>query len=266
MLTLTNSFRKALFYLVSFVIHAALILLPAGGYLLQNKPVRESSGGLVRVSLVALDSGDTPYSRKNGIRTEKRLKRKRGRKSTVHIKAEAHTKRKARLKRKTAKLKPVKEAVKTALAERQASAQSEKVSDSEKNCSSEGVSPSSKPSLNTGLRKTASSAGSFRASEPSAKAGVLPVSLPVPVYSVKPHYPYLAKKRGYEGRVVLRLLVGKDGRVKKAVVVKSSGYGILDREAVKALSRWVFEPAKVAGAPVDYWVEVPVVFKRRRLY
>ncbi len=95
------------------------------------------------------------------------------------------------------------------------------------------------------------------------KETFLSVTLPVPVYSVKPTYPYIAKKRGYEGKVILRLLVGKDGKVKKVVVVKSSGYRILDEEASKTLNKWIFEPAKVAGAPVDYWVEIPVVFRRK---
>ena len=84
---------------------------------------------------------------------------------------------------------------------------------------------------------------------------------PKAIFSVKPEYPYIARKRGYEGKVVVRLLIGKDGRVKRLFLVKSSGYKVLDRSALKALKNWKFSPARIAGAPVEYWVEVPVVFR-----
>ncbi len=92
----------------------------------------------------------------------------------------------------------------------------------------------------------------------------LPIATVIPpkaIFSVKPEYPYIARKRGYEGKVIVRLLIGKDGRVKRLFLVKSSGYKVLDRSALKALKNWRFSPARIAGAPVEYWVEVPVVFR-----
>ncbi len=83
---------------------------------------------------------------------------------------------------------------------------------------------------------------------------------PVPLVRDKPPYPPLARKRGYEGRLVVRFLVTPRGLVDKVTLVKSSGYSILDRAAVKTVKRWRFSPATKRGRPIPYWVEVPVVF------
>ena len=88
----------------------------------------------------------------------------------------------------------------------------------------------------------------------------LGLSLPLVEKRVIPEYPYIARKRRYEGRVVLRALVDGKGEVKKIVVVKSSGYLVLDKAAINALKKWHFVPARVSGRPVEAWVEVPFVF------
>ena len=76
-------------------------------------------------------------------------------------------------------------------------------------------------------------------------------------------YPPLAQRRGFEGRVVLRVLVSKEGRALKVSLAKSSGHAILDRAAIKAVKEWAFKPGKLNGAPVDMWVKVPVVYERK---
>jgi protein TonB len=81
-------------------------------------------------------------------------------------------------------------------------------------------------------------------------------------YTPLPDYPSLAKRRGYEGTVMLRLLVSKDGRVVEAEVLQSSGYSILDRNAVDFIQRkWRFTPALKDGHTVDMWVELPVQYE-----
>ncbi len=81
---------------------------------------------------------------------------------------------------------------------------------------------------------------------------------PVPVTTVKPAYPEFAREAQIQGKVILHVLVGKDGRVKN-VKVKRSITG-LDDEAVKAVKQWVFKPALSNNKPVAVWVEVPVDF------
>jgi protein TonB len=83
---------------------------------------------------------------------------------------------------------------------------------------------------------------------------------PVVVKSVKPLYPVLAMKSGIEGRVLVKLWVGKDGRVREVVVVKSD-FEILSEAAVEAAKQFVFTPAYVTGGPVAVWVAIPFDFR-----
>ncbi|MEK7314817.1 MAG: energy transducer TonB [Candidatus Eisenbacteria bacterium] len=81
---------------------------------------------------------------------------------------------------------------------------------------------------------------------------------PVPVTMVQPKYPDFARDAGIQGKVVLHVLVGKDGRVKNLKVYK--GVTGLNDEAMKAVRQWVFKPALSNNKPVAVWVEVPVDF------
>ena len=92
------------------------------------------------------------------------------------------------------------------------------------------------------------------------KGGIVP---PLPLAKEKPPYPPLARRRGYHGRLLIKLLVSPLGKVDRVVLVKSSGYSILDRVAVKTLKKWRFRPAMKNGRPISFWVEVPVVFDLR---
>lgn len=48
-------------------------------------------------------------------------------------------------------------------------------------------------------------------------------------------YPALARKRGQEGKVQLRFVIGDDGRAEHIEVVSSSGYYLLDRAAMDTI-------------------------------
>jgi len=77
----------------------------------------------------------------------------------------------------------------------------------------------------------------------------------------KPVYPIIARKRGFEGTVLLKVQVLKDGNVGKVNLEKSSNYEILDRSAIEAINKWIFIPGKKNGLPVASWVTVPVKFQ-----
>jgi len=81
---------------------------------------------------------------------------------------------------------------------------------------------------------------------------------PSPVTHPDPVYPDMAREAQIQGKVVLHVLVGKDGRVKNVKVIRSVTY--LDDAAVKAVRNWVFKPALSNNKPVAVWVEVPVDF------
>jgi TonB family protein len=84
-----------------------------------------------------------------------------------------------------------------------------------------------------------------------------------PDYKVnpKPRYPMLARRKGYEGTILLRVFVLESGGVGKVELEKSSGYEILDESALKAVKAWVFIPGKKNGQPIPSWVTVPIKFQ-----
>lgn len=59
-----------------------------------------------------------------------------------------------------------------------------------------------------------------------------------------PVYPQALRDSGIGGRVVVRGVVGIDGRVESAVVVRSSGNSTLDNNALSAFYKWRFSAAK----------------------
>lgn len=62
--------------------------------------------------------------------------------------------------------------------------------------------------------------------------------------TVAPVYPQALRDAGIGGRVVVRGVVGIDGRVESAEVVRSSGNSTLDNNALSAFYKWRFSPAK----------------------
>ena len=76
-----------------------------------------------------------------------------------------------------------------------------------------------------------------------------------------PAYPQSARRRGIEGRVVVRIEVLPDGRASSAAVVESSGHEALDRAAAQTLQTWRLQPALVNGRPAPAIILVPVRFR-----
>ncbi len=85
-------------------------------------------------------------------------------------------------------------------------------------------------------------------------------SRPTILSSPKPRYPRVARESGWEGTVVLRMLIGKSGTPDQIRIRKSSGYPILDRSAQETAQRWKFMPAKDGNIPVAKWVDIPIKF------
>jgi TonB family protein len=86
------------------------------------------------------------------------------------------------------------------------------------------------------------------------------VSYPVAIYHPEPPYSEEARKKKHQGTVGLQIVIGADGSVTDAVVVKPLGYG-LDENAVKTVRTWKFKPAMRQGVPVPVRVFVEVTFK-----
>jgi len=91
----------------------------------------------------------------------------------------------------------------------------------------------------------------------------LQLKLAVPRYkdNPPPEYPRIARRRGYEGTVILEVLVDRKGRVKNMRLLKSSGYKILDRAALDSVKKWLFEPAQRGGKETEAWVKIPIRYQ-----
>lgn len=73
-------------------------------------------------------------------------------------------------------------------------------------------------------------------------------------------YPEIARRAGLEGRVVVRVLVGKDGKPVKAVIEQSDNE-VFNQAAIEAIMSSIFTPAIQNGEPVAVWVSIPIDFK-----
>lgn len=84
-----------------------------------------------------------------------------------------------------------------------------------------------------------------------------------PLYRTNPspEYPGIARKRGYQGNIVLSVLVRRDGTVGDLKVLSSSGYPVLDRAAVAAVKHWLFEPGMRGEEKVEMRVKIPIRFE-----
>lgn len=74
-------------------------------------------------------------------------------------------------------------------------------------------------------------------------------------------YPALAKRRGEQGTVLLRVLIGGDGVPQRVEIERSSGSALLDRAAREAVSKWQFTPGTRNGVPYAAWGLVPIEFR-----
>ncbi|MDT8283448.1 MAG: energy transducer TonB [Gammaproteobacteria bacterium] len=81
----------------------------------------------------------------------------------------------------------------------------------------------------------------------------------------KPSYPRIAKLRGMEGIVKLRVKVGIDGQPVTVDLQQSSGFSALDDAAIKVVRHWRFEPARRAGIKVAGEAIVPIQFKLNKV-
>lgn len=78
---------------------------------------------------------------------------------------------------------------------------------------------------------------------------------------LQPPYPPAEIRRGTEGTVTARVLVGADGRVKAIDIVKSPSDGLSEATRKQALARWRFKPATRDGVPVEGWKTMTLRFQ-----
>jgi periplasmic protein TonB len=98
-----------------------------------------------------------------------------------------------------------------------------------------------------------------------AAASIAPLLPAHPVAGMEsdrpPAYPESARRRGQQGRVLLRVNVSADGLPLTISVAQSSGFASLDSAAVAAVQKWRFVPASRGGVPEPAVAEWQVRFR-----
>ena len=94
------------------------------------------------------------------------------------------------------------------------------------------------------------------------QAGENGITPPKAIYQPNAQYTASARRKKISGRVVLVLVVTPEGTVRDAKVTSSLDKD-LDRQALKAVSTWKFEPATRNGKPIAVRIPVEVTFRIR---
>jgi protein TonB len=81
---------------------------------------------------------------------------------------------------------------------------------------------------------------------------------PTKTKHVNPMYPALAQSAGVQGVVILEALIGTEGKVTNARVLRS--VPLLDQAALDAVMQWEFTPTRLNGQPVPVLMTMTVQF------
>ena len=93
----------------------------------------------------------------------------------------------------------------------------------------------------------------------------VPVTPPRPIRTVEPQYPASARNASIEGLVKIKMLITYEGKVTEASIVESSGHAEMDANALAAVYKWRFSPARnKLKQKIDCYITMPIKFKLRR--
>ncbi len=105
------------------------------------------------------------------------------------------------------------------------------------------VTPISALGLNTALDGIAISAPNLKGTMGNQQA--------LPLYRVEPRYPSKALKRKIEGYVIMRFTIDETGRPKDIEVIEAEPSRMFEREAIRALRNWKYQPKVENGASIE---------------
>ncbi|BDR20734.1 energy transducer TonB [Vibrio diabolicus] len=84
----------------------------------------------------------------------------------------------------------------------------------------------------------------------------------LPLYRVDPRYPSKALKRRVEGYVIMRFTIDATGRPKDIEVIEAEPQRMFEREAIRALKKWKYQPKVEDGVSIEqYGQTAKVEFK-----
>lgn len=84
----------------------------------------------------------------------------------------------------------------------------------------------------------------------------------IPLVRIEPDYPPRAASRGIEGYVIVQFTITPAGTIKDPKVVEAQPEGIFDSAAIKAVSKWKYNPKIEEGVAVERrGVQIRLAFK-----
>lgn len=83
---------------------------------------------------------------------------------------------------------------------------------------------------------------------------------PEMIVAKTPEYPEIAKRAGITGKVFVKVLVDKEGKPKRAVVIKSDSE-LFNQAAIDAAMKSAFTPAIQNQHPIAVWIVLPYKFQ-----
>jgi protein TonB len=84
------------------------------------------------------------------------------------------------------------------------------------------------------------------------------IQAPQKVHNVNPTYPSIAQSARVQGVVIIEAIIGPDGAVQEARVLRS--IPLLDAAALDAVRQWRYTPTLLNGVPVPVIMTVTVNF------
>lgn len=81
------------------------------------------------------------------------------------------------------------------------------------------------------------------------------------ISKAEPSYPYTARRRKIDGKVIVRFLVDPKGKVQKPRIIQANPEGVFEDSVLAAIRKWRFKPGYFKGQAVATWVVLPVYFK-----
>lgn len=64
----------------------------------------------------------------------------------------------------------------------------------------------------------------------------------VPIFTIPPNYPRMAKRRNIQGYVILNFTIDTKGLVKDIVIKEAKPKGYFEKSAIEAIAKWRFQP------------------------
>jgi TonB family protein len=116
---------------------------------------------------------------------------------------------------------------------------------------------SGKP-LQSSVQKSSDDLSVTEVDEPVAHVGD-GVSAPRPVYTPEPKFSEVARCEKFQGVVLLKIIVGTDGKIHNAQITRALGMG-LDETALATTKTWRFDPSRRNGEPVAVEINIEVSF------